>query len=242
MSKTKIICTWSGPRNVSTALMYSFSRRDDTAVIDEPLYAHYLNLVNKGPSGKSNLILSMDNNGEGVIREQIMEGKNKPVLFIKNMAHHLSMIDPSYLAHFSNIFLIRDPEDMLTSLIKNLPNPSLEDTAYKTQYEMYRFLDGIGEHSVVLDARELLQNPETILKKLCRQLKIDFYPAMLKWKPGPIPEAGIWSKYRYENVHETTGFTSYRNKTDKVPDKLTELLDDCERYYKRLFKVALKAN
>lgn len=235
----RIISLWSGPRNVSTALMYSFAQRHDCEVVDEPLYAHYLSHVNVDHPGKKEIVATMDTDGSQVMKEQLVPGM-RPLRFLKNMAHHWMGLDDSLLNHFTNIFLIRDPKEMLPSLINQITNPVLRDTGLKRQWELYQKLCEQGKPTAIIDSRELLIDPEEVLKKVCSQLNILFDPAMLSWKPGPIPEDGVWAKYWYYNVHNSCGFQSYKPKEDPFPKRLVPLLQQCEPYYNLLFDKSLK--
>lgn len=234
------ISVWSGPRNVSTALMYSFAQRADTRVVDEPLYGHYLRVSNASHPGAEEVMADMECDGERVVRELILGPCDRPVLFLKNMAHHLIALDDSFLKALTNVLLIRNPEEMLPSLAKNLPQPILRDTGYKAQVEMLDKLLSWGQQPPVLEARELLKNPASVLKQLCSQIDLPFDEAMLHWPAGARPEDGVWAKYWYHNVHRSTGFQPYRPKTGPFPDHLRPLLDECRPYYERLLEYMIK--
>lgn len=232
----------SGPRNVSTALMYSFAQRSDTTVVDEPLYASYLKKSKADHPGKKEVLNAQSTDPQEVIKEIILGSCNTPVLFIKNMAHHLAEVDWSFIKATDNIFLIRDPEEMLTSFIKTIPEPTLGDTAYKQQYEFFEYLREFGgKPPVVLDSKELLLDPPKVLNELCNRLGIPFQKAMLQWEPGPIPEDGVWAKHWYENVHKSTGFKPYEPKDEKVPERFEDLLEQCLFYYNELYEHSIKA-
>lgn len=230
----KRICLWSGPRNVSTALMYSFERRPDAIVIDEPLYAYYLAETGADHPGREEVMQNLSIDANKVINEVILKDYKKPVVFIKNMAHHLIRLPFDFTLKLINIFLIREPGEMLPSLIKHIPEPTMMDTGLKMQWELFQALDKKRLQPVVLDAKRLLLNPKDILIKVCKKLSIPFYDNMLYWEAGPIKEDGIWAKYWYGNVHKSTGFKSYTPKKEKVPDHLQPLLDHCTLYYNKL--------
>lgn len=236
----KIISLWSGPRNVSTALMYSFAQRPDTEVIDEPLYAHYLVQSGADHPGKHEVLSSMENEGDTVINSLLSYHSSKPFLFLKNMGHHFLSLDPGFLEEFCNIFLIRNPEEMLPSLSKQLPNPILRDTALDKQMALYKLVSQLGEEPIIIDSKYLLQEPEGVLKKVCQRIDIPFYQNMLHWPAGPRKEDGSWAKYWYHNVHKSTGFETYKPKTAPFPDKLEPLLNECMPYYNFLHERAIK--
>ena len=235
----QIISVWSGPRNVSTALMYSFAQRSDTEVVDEPLYGHYLRNVPVLHPGRDEVLEAMETDGLKVVRELLKAGK-KPVRFLKNMAHHWVSLDYDLLVHFTNVLLIRDPFEMLPSLVKQLPGANINDTALGQQVRLFDHLAGKGKRPLIIDSKLLLLNPKNILGALCEQLGIPFYPVMLHWQPGPRPEDGAWAKYWYDVVHASPGFQPYQRKEKPFPRHLAPLLEECKPYYDYLFHYALK--
>jgi Sulfotransferase domain len=232
---------WSGPRNVSTALMYAFAQRPDTRVVDEPLYGHYLRLSGAGHPGAAEVLAAMDTDGERVVREVVLGPCDRPVLFLKQMAHHLAGLDRGFLAATVNVLLIRDPEEMLPSLAHQLPQPTLGDTGLAVQARLLGELEGLGQQPPVLDARELLLDPPGVLAELCRRLGLAFTAAMLSWPAGPRPEDGVWAPHWYDGVHRSTGFVAYRPKSEPFPPHLAPLLADCRPHYQALVARAIKA-
>ncbi|NNC56900.1 MAG: sulfotransferase family protein [Woeseiaceae bacterium] len=237
---TMPICLWSGPRNVSTALMYSFAQRADIRVVDEPLYGHYLRVSGADHPGRDEIIASMNCDGDTVMRDLLAEQalNSSQRLFLKHMAHHLISLDLGFLKETSNVFLIRNPREMLPSLTIQLPHATASDTGLKQQWELYSALRAAGSASVILDSRELLLDPPGVLAKLCGHLDMTFDPCMLRWPVGPLPEDGIWAPYWYHAVHKSTGFAPYRSK-DVFPEELRGLLADCQPWYDKLFENAL---
>lgn len=160
-------------------------------------------------------------------------------LFIKHMAHHLVDIDLGFLTNTCNVFLIRDPRDMLPSLTIQLPNACLADTGLQRQWQLYSRLVASGQRPAILDARELLRDPQSVLNQLCDHLGIEFTKAMLSWKPGPRPDDGIWAPHWYHSVHQSTGFGRYRSKPE-FPEHLKSLLAECEPWYDKLYARAIR--
>ncbi|MFN0242448.1 MAG: sulfotransferase family protein [Planctomycetota bacterium] len=232
---------WSGPRNVSTALMYSFAERDDTQVVDEPLYAHYLKMSGAQHPGRDEVLRAQSTNAERVIEDVILGPCEKPSLFLKQMAHHLLAIDRSFLAKTRNVLLVRDPREMLPSLARNVPAPRLADTGLAFQTALLRDLDRLRQDVPVLDARELLLDPRGVLTELCRRLAIPFQPAMLAWAPGARAEDGVWAKHWYSAVHASSGFQPYAPKTEPLAPRLKPLLDECMPHYEELCELAIRA-
>ncbi len=235
------ICLWSGPRNISTALMYSFAQRSDAKVFDEPLYGHYLkntDAKNYHPMS-SRILTTMENDGDKVVRF-MRECDEKPVLFFKQMTHHLVHLDWSFLKDMRSIILTRDPLDMLPSYAKEIENPTMMDVGYAMHSQLFEYLDDLGQPPIVLDSRKLLENPETVLRKLCDALCIPFDKSMLNWPAGPIPEDGVWADHWYGNVHKSTGFQNYAPKLAPFPERLKPLLEECQEHYNRLAELSIQ--
>lgn len=228
---------------MSTALMYSFAQRTDCKVFDEPLYAHYLS---KTPAreyhpGAEEVIATMQNDGEKVVRDLILGDFDKPVIFFKHMTHHLVNLDLGFLSKTVNVLLTRDPVDMLPSYAAQVEKPNLQDVGYKQHIELLNYLQSIGQNPPVLDSKQVLLNPKKVLSALCERIGIPFDDAMLKWKAGARPEDGSWAKHWYKSVHESTGFGKYVQKSEPFPESLKPLLEECRPYYEQLNAMAIKA-
>lgn len=238
----QIICLWSGPRNVSTALMYSFAERPDTRVIDEPLYGHYLRVSGADHPGADEIMAAMDCDGDRVMRNLLATNAQTalPLLLVKHMAHHLVQLDLRFLQQTTNVFLIRDPKEMLPSLKVQLPHAELRDTGLETQWNLYSDLLEIGQNPVIVDSRQLLLNPAPVIRTLCSQLDIEFMPCMLEWPEGRRPEDGVWAEHWYHAVHKSTGFSKYVAKSGFPPEH-AELLEECRPFYEQLYARAIRA-
>jgi hypothetical protein len=223
--------------------MYSFAQHPHVAVIDEPLYGHYLRASKAQHPGRDEVINAMNCDGNAVISELLQRQAESPLprLFMKHMAHHLLALDLSFLAQTSNIFLIRDPQEMLPSLTVQLPHAGLSDTGLRQQWLLFSKLTQDGMHPVVLDSRELLLDPRSVLRQLCKALDLRFFEDMLSWPAGPRPEDGVWAPHWYHTVHQSTGFAPYTTKSD-FPPQLKPLLDECRPWYERLYAHALRAD
>lgn len=228
------ICLWSGPRNVSTAVMYAFAQRSDTRVVDEPLYAHYLRVSGRVHPGREEVLAAQNADGDAVVRGIILGPVDRPVLFVKQMAHHLVDLNLDFLEAVQNVFLIRDPREMLPSLVHQIPDPDLRDTGLALQTELYQKLEKLGQRPAVVDAKDLLLDPRGVLEGLCASLALPFEPQMLRWEAGGRIEDGVWAPYWYHNIHKSTGFAPYRPKTEPFPGELASLLDECVPYYEFL--------
>ncbi|MGB1249649.1 MAG: sulfotransferase family protein [Candidatus Promineifilaceae bacterium] len=235
------ICVWSGPRNISTALMYSFAQRSDTTVVDEALYGHYLS---KTPAeayhpGSAEIIATMDNDGERVVRDILLGPYNTPIVFHKQMTHHLVELDWGFMAQTINVILTRDPVDMLPSYMKNVERPTMVDVGYAKHIKLLNYLRSLGQEPPVLDSKQVLLNPRKVLTALCEQIGIPFDEAMLTWDAGARLEDGCWAKDWYHSVHRSTGFGAYRPKSAPFPDSLKPLLAECLPYYEQLSQLAI---
>ena len=239
---SKPICLWSGPRNVSTALMYSFAQRDDVKVVDEPLYGHYLRVSGAPHPGRDKILQTVNCDGDAIMQnllaKQAKMGDTR--LFMKHMAHHLVDLDLDFLQQSQNILLVRNPREMLPSLTIQLPDAKLEDTGLQRQWQLYKSLDEAGRTPAVLDSRELLVDPEKVLRQLCQRIGLPFSARMLHWEAGPRPEDGVWAPHWYHTVHQSTGFAPYRAKSG-FPKQLHDLLNECKPWYDLLFAQAIRA-
>jgi len=239
---TKPICLWSGPRNVSTALMYSFAQREDIRVVDEPLYGHYLRVSGAEHPGREDVLAALNCDGDEVMCTLLEQQAREPGvrLFIKHMAHHLVDIDPGFMRQTCNVFLIRDPREMLPSLTIQVPDAQLADTGLQRQWQLYCSLLEAGQQPAVLDSRELLLDPAGVLRALCGHIGLEFTEAMLSWPAGPRAEDGVWAPHWYHAVHKSTGFGTYEPKIG-FPERLEPLLAECEPWYERLYEKSIRA-
>lgn len=233
------ICLWSGPRNVSTALMYSFAQRSDAIVFDEPLYGHYLRVTGASHPGRAEVLAAMDLDGERVMRRLVERPADAAVVFMKHMAHHLVGVDTGFLSRTANLLLIRDPREMLPSLTHQLPHAGLADTGLARQHRLLDALRELGQNPPVLDAGRLLANPRGVLESLCASLGIRFETTMLRWPAGPKPYDGVWAHHWYDNVHRSTGFVARRTKREAFPDRLRPLLEACRTHYDYLLQFVI---
>ena len=229
----KIICLWSCPRNVSTALMYSFAQREDTSVFDEPLYAHYLRVSGAKHPAREEVLSSLDNDGNKVVQRVILQESNK-ILFHKLMTHFLLDINTEFLSLVTNIIFIRDPKEIIASYSKVIPSPRMEDIGVKKQYELYLDLEKRGGTPIILDSKHLLRDPELILRRICVLLEIPFDKNMLKWEKGARKEDGVWAKYWYKNTHNSTRFLPYTTQRIILAKNNAELTKECLPYYEFL--------
>jgi hypothetical protein len=234
------IAMWSGPRNISTAMMRSWGNRADTIVIDEPFYAFYLKATGKRHPGADEVIAKGETDGQKVIERLLAPIPNgKRICFHKQMTHHLLPgLDRRWLGAVTNCFLIRDPAEVIASYIKKNVDPALEDLGFVQQGEIF---DCLGQHSAsappVIDARDVLEDPRRILGLLCAAVGVEFDDAMLSWRPGSRETDGIWAKHWYGEVITSTCFRKPAAKeTEPLPEHLRAIHDRCRECYDRLHR------
>ncbi|MEM6772776.1 MAG: hypothetical protein AAF597_19515 [Bacteroidota bacterium] len=240
MTKQRI-SFWSSPRNISTALMYSFAQREDMAVVDEPLYAHYLRRqpTSAEHPGKATILASQENDGNLVIKEMLEGNFGKPKVLFKQMTHHLVALDEGFLDEMDNVLLIRNPRAILASFSKVVDGVTAEDIGLPQQLRLFRTLSEKGKAPAVVDARLLLQDPKAVLQRLCQFLNLSWTDKMLTWQAGPRPEDGVWAPYWYANVHKSTGFLPYREKHYDLPPALETIAAACQPIYASLLEAAI---
>ena len=235
----KIAC-WSGPRNISTALMRSWSSRNDTFVSDEPFYAYYLKEKHlKHPMYKA-IIDYYPTSYDNIVKNLSSEIPNgKECWYQKHMAHHLiDLNNINWIKNFENCILIRHPKDVINSYAKKNTLNHIDELGYPQQYKIMRYLDGIGKKFIVIDSNTLLNNPKRILSRWCNSINLEFDISMLKWKKGTHPQDGIWWKHWYDNVIITTHFQSFSSNEEKLDQKYQSIYDEALDYYNKLYYFA----
>ncbi|MEY2540537.1 MAG: hypothetical protein QOI22_139 [Verrucomicrobiota bacterium] len=251
------IAMWSGPRNISTAMMRSWGSRADTIVVDEPFYAYYLGATGRKHPGAEEVIASGETDWRKVVSQLIGPIPNRAKTFFqKQMTHHLlPEVDRQWLGAVTNFFLIRDPAEVITSYIKKNDDPALEDLGFVQQAEIFDWVRqnvvgtprcGVsGQRSalsapIVIDAKDVLQDPERMLRLLCDAIGVEFDKAMLSWPPGLRGSDGIWAKHWYAEVARSTSFQPYRPGNGPVPGRLREIHERCRECYDRLYEHRLR--
>ena len=208
------IAMWSGPRNMSTVLMRSFSSRPDCKVVDEPFYAAYLLATGAKHPLRDSIIESQSTNAKIISKECIEGNSSKKIEYQKHMTHHMiKAFDRSFIYKLSNVFLIRSPEKVVKSLGLKLQNYQLKDTGFPQQLELFQMIaDKQGFAPPVINADDLCNHPKNGLKALCISLGIEYFESMLRWSKGPHENDGVWGQYWYRSVNESTGFEKTNKK------------------------------
>jgi hypothetical protein len=236
------IAMWSGPRNISTAMMRAWGNRPDAFVIDEPFYAYYLNATGKQHPGAHEVIASGETDWRKVIAQLTGPIPNaRRIFFQKQMAHHLlPEVDREWLGAVTNCFLIRDPREVISSYIKKREDPALPDLGFIQQAEIFDFVRTRTKSiPPVIDAKDVLETPERMLRLLCEAIGVEFSESMLSWPPGMRETDGVWARHWYGEVAKTTSFQPYRPRHAEVPPRLQEIHDRCRACYERLCEYRL---
>jgi hypothetical protein len=238
------IAMWSGPRNISTAMMRSWGNRADTAVVDEPFYAYYLERTGKQHPGASEIIAQGETDWRKIVTLLTKDSvpADRQTFFQKQMTHHLlPEIDRTWIVDLTNCFLIRDPREVILSYIKKNADPEVEDLGFVQQCEIFNFVrERTGAVPAVVDADDVLKSPERILRLLCHAIGVDFDQAMLSWPPGLRETDGTWAKHWYDAVARSTSFEPYKPREGNVPDSLGDIYERCRECYEKLHHHRLK--
>jgi hypothetical protein len=234
------IACWSGPRNISTALMRSWSSRADFFVSDEPFYAYYLKERQlKHPMYKE-IIGYYPNTYDDVVTSLTSEIPNdKEHWYQKHMAHHLiDLNNIDWIKNFENCILIRHPKDVINSYVKKNTLNHVDELGYPQQYKIMKYLDSFGKKFIVIDSNILLNNPKKILSQWCSSINLEFDISMLKWEEGNHSQDGIWWKHWYDNVITTTRFHKFSSHQRELDKKYQSIYDEALDYYNKLYYFA----
>lgn len=231
------IAMWSGPRNLSTAMMYSFAARNDCTVMDEPFYGAYLKATGLAHPMAVEVIASQNSDPMQVAGACIGPIPQEQSLFYqKHMTLHMIPAFPrGFMKALTNVFLIRHPARVVASYAKKREGPVLADIGFVQQAELFDDVAGwMGHAPLVIDSADIRANPKAALTKLCDALGIAFTDAMLRWPAGPKPYDGIWAPHWYNAVHKSTGFEDPEGALPDLPDAYARLVDQAMPHYQRL--------
>ena len=225
------IAMWSGPRNLSTAMMYAFGNRPDFAIWDEPFYAPYLAQTGADHPMAAEIIAAHE--ADPTIVSQRILDTNKagtPHFYMKHMPHHMTCGVPMDWAKTCvNIHLIRHPARVIASYGAKRSDITDDDIGFRQQATLF---DQIG--GLVIDSADIRQDPENMLKKLCSAVSLPFDPAMLSWPAGPRADDGIWAAHWYNAVHKSTGFAGAEGPLPNLTGRDRNLLENALPYYEKL--------
>jgi len=241
LRETKHIAMWSGPRNISTAMMYSFDSRSDTYCSDEPLYAHYLAATGIQHPGASEIIENDETDWQAVVQNL---GKNpadgSKIWYQKHMCHHITEgMGLDWINSMTTCFLIRDPREVLLSLAKKTDVIDAWATGLPQQTRLVERVKESGVNPLIVDSRDILQDPNVMLPKLCHALHIPYDSAMLSWQSGPKQCDGIWAEHWYDAVWESTEFAEYRAREGELSSAHQAIYDEVRPIYDELYNLRL---
>ena len=237
------IAMWSGPRNISTAMMRAWENRLDTFVVDEPFYAHYLSKNRVEHPGREEVLLNGEIDSYKVSQGLVKDISNShKVYYQKHMAHHLlDSVNRDWMKDVINCFLIRNPKDMIISYSKIHSDITRDLLGIEQQKEIFDYVQNLtGEVPPVIDAKDVLLDPRGVLTKFCNRIGIDFSEKMLNWPKGSRDTDGIWGKYWYNNVINSTGFNPYTVKNSEVPDEYKSIYKESLKLYEDLHYLRIR--
>ena len=231
------IAMWSGPRNLSTAMMRSFGSRGDTVVSDEPFYGAYLKATGDPQPMADQVIASMDCDWHSVARTMTGPGpRQAPIWYQKHMAHHMvGPISHEDLPSLRHAFLIRDPARVVASYAAKRVAVRPEHLGVERQLQFFeREADRLGHPPPVIDSADILADPASMLERLCAALEIPWDPAMLRWDPGIRATDGVWASHWYDAVAASTGFGAPDTRAVELDDQAQRVAEQCRPFYEQL--------
>ncbi len=231
------IAMWSGPRNLSTALMYSFGARPDFAVWDEPFYAPYLAATGQNHPMRDAILAAHDSDPVSVAAACFDPNTGeKPHFYMKHMPHHMITGFPKdWAKDCVNIHLIRHPARVIASYGIKRDQMTADDVGFRQQWDVYQQLGGL-----VIDSFDIRNDPQTLLEKLCNHIGLAFDPAMLSWPAGGRSDDGIWAAHWYGAIHASTGFAGPEGPLPDVGAENTDILNEALPYYEKLHELRLR--
>ncbi len=237
------VALWSGPRNISTAMMRSWENRSDTVVVDEPLYGPYLATTGKKHAMYQEIIANQGGDWRPIVKALTqgtpqIANKQTQIYYQKHMSHHLTPdIELDFVANLRNGFLIRHPNDVLASYLRKHPRATSADLGYPQQVELFNWITThTDQKPAVFESKDILINPESMLQKLCQALDVPYDSNMLSWPKGYRDSDGIWAPHWYNRVIESTGFSKYQPKENKLSKAEQRIADECLPYYEKMLQ------
>lgn len=231
---------WSGPRNISTAMMRAWENRSDTVVVDEPFYAHYLKSTGIQHPMAAEVIADGDTDWKNVVQTLVQQPEDG-IFYQKHISTHwMDYFSSDWLEQLKHVFLIREPEPVVASYANKRDRLTMHDLGYSQQTRLFELIHKrSGKRPPVIDSRRFLDNPEEQLKRLCKLLNINFQAAMLSWPAGSRRSDGVWQSHWYDAVRKSTGFGSNNNKPASLSEDEAAIAQQCRPHYDALFEYAL---
>ncbi len=242
------IAMWSGPRNISTAMMRAWENRSDTVVVDEPLYGPYLATTGKKHAAYEDIRLVQGNDWRPIVKgltEKTPEeaGESTQIYYQKHMTHHITPdVELNFVDQLRNAFLLRHPNDVLSSYLRKHHRATPEDLGFPQQLKLFNWIkQRTGTTPPILESKDVLMDPEGMLTKLCSALDVPFVTDMLSWPKGYRDSDGIWAEHWYNRVIESTGFAAYKPKENKLSQAEQRIADACLPYFETLLEHKIHA-
>ncbi|MEM0989715.1 MAG: HAD family hydrolase [Pseudomonadota bacterium] len=234
MIETIRIAMWSGPRNISTAMMRAWGARADCAVMDEPFYGAYLAQTGLDHPMRAEIMAAHPTDWEAIAQDCATTSA-APLVYQKHMCQHMVPAAPlDWMANCRHAFLIRPPEEVAASFTVKWDGAGADDLGFRRQAELFQHVrDLTGTIPPVIEARAVLEDPRGMLSALCRALNVPFDPAMLSWAPGRRDSDGVWAAHWYATVEKSTGFGAPRP-PGTVPEGLEAMVAACRPHYDQL--------
>jgi hypothetical protein len=224
------LAVWSGPRNISTALMRAWENRPDTRVVDEPFYAYYLHETGLDHPARTEVIAVGETSWRSVVEQ--LTAPVEGVLYQKHMTHHLlPQLPRDWISSLTNVLLIRDPAEVVASYVRSRAAVDVDDIGVVQQATLY---DELGGDVPVIDAADFLRDPESHLRWLCDHVGVAFTDRMLHWPAGPRDSDGVWAPYWYDAVLASTGFEPYRPRAVELDGAALDVAERARPSYERL--------
>lgn len=227
---------WSGPRNLSTAIMYAFGNRADVHVVDEPFYGPYLRMTGLPHPMAEEIKASRPEDAETVAKDLLGPiPENKPHAYHKHMCQH--MIDGmprDFMKDCVHVFLLRHPARVVASFSKGYENPTAADIGFAAQAELYDYVLSLGLTPHVIDSADIRRDPEGKLRALCEVIGLDFDPAMLSWPAGGHVQDGAWASHWYASVHRSTGFAGPEGDLPELSGAAADLTREAMPHYEKM--------
>lgn len=236
------LAMWSGPRNISTAMMRAWENRPDAFVVDEPLYAYYLAATGLDHPMREEVISAGETSWRAVVADlvgPVPDGVR--VFYQKHMNHHLlPAVDRAWISDLTNMLLIRNPREVVASYVKARADVTPEDVGLPQQVELFDFLAAAGSTPTVIDAADFLRDPAGYLRAICEAIEVPFTDRMLSWPPGPRDSDGVWAPHWYHAVWRSTGFEPYRPRNPVLEGEALAVAEACLSLYEYLHERRLR--
>ena len=235
------LAMWSGPRNLSTAMIYAFASRPDFSAVDEPFYAAYLNLTGLQHPMRDQILQAQPQDPHQVVDSLLgPDPEGCPNVYHKHMTQHMiEAIPRDWMLKVTNVFLIRHPARVVASFAKKYPDPKIEDIGFHQQADLFRYLVENGQNPIVINSADIRSNPEQKLRELCGALGLVFDAKMLKWTKGGQSCDGVWAPHWYGAVHNSTGFDDAEGPLPILSGRLLELVSQSLEPYEELAQFSL---